>query len=112
MAESNTAATIKPKPKPKRDRSPSFPFIPLKTAIERLEAFEKHFGRHPTPANRAGAAWGMKEQSSQADQTMAALRSYGLVTYDGMGPKRTVSISEEGRKYLRAQQEGVKEAVR
>ncbi len=109
MAE--TAVAPSP-PKQKRDRSPSFPFIPLKTAIERLEAFEKHFGRHPTPANRAGAAWVMKDQSSQADQTLAALRSFGLVIYDGMGPKRTVSISEDGRRYIRAQQEEIKDAVR
>src|SRR5260370_1104396 len=94
-----------PPPKSKRDRSPSFPFISLKTAIDRLEAFDKHFGRHPTPADRTGAAWGMKEQSSQGDQTLAALRSYGLVLYDGTGPKRLVSISEDGRKYLRAQQD-------
>ena len=62
MADTATQAP----PKAKKDRSPSFPFIPLKLAIERLEAFEKHFGRHPTPANRVGAAWGLKEQSSQA----------------------------------------------
>ena len=39
-----------------RDRSPSYPFIPLKTAIERLEAFEKYFGRHPAPFKKAGLA--------------------------------------------------------
>jgi hypothetical protein len=99
-------------PKAKRDRSPSFPFIPLKVAIERLEALDKHFGRHPTPADHVGAAWGMKEQSSQTDQTLAALRSFGLIQYEGIGPKRVVTISEDGRRYLRAQQESVKEAIR
>ncbi len=99
-------------PRGKRDRSPSFPFIPLKTAIERLEAMEKHFGRHPTPTDHVGSAWGMKGQSSQADQTLAALRSYGLVEYEGIGAKRVVTISEDARKYLRAQQELIKEAIR
>lgn len=99
-------------PKAKRDRSPSFPFIPLKTAIERLEALDGHFGRHPTPADHVGAAWGLKGQSSQADQTLAALRSFGLIQYEGIGPKRVVTISDEGRRYLRAQQESVKEAIR
>ena len=66
-----------------RDRSPSFPFIPLSTAIERLEAFEKTFGRHPTPKIKAGIAWGMKEGGSQANQTLAALKAFGLLESDG-----------------------------
>jgi hypothetical protein len=107
MAEKPPAAATKAK----KDRSPSFPFIALQTAVERLEAFDKHFGRHPTPANRVGAAWGMKDQSSQADQTLAALRSFGFATYDGVGPKRMVLVSPEGRTYLRAQQDSVKTAA-
>lgn len=97
--------------KGKKDRSPSFPFIPLQTAIERMTAFEGKFGRHPTPANKVGLAWDMKERSSQADQTLAALRSFGLVVYKGNGPAREVSLSEEGRNYLRAQQDTIKEAI-
>ena len=107
MAEMKDA----PPKKPKKDRSPSFPFIPLQTAVERLEAFEKKFGRHATPAKKAGLAWGMKEQSSQADQTLAALRSFGLIDYQGVGSAREITISEEGRKYLRAQQDSVKVSV-
>ncbi len=95
----------------KGQRSPSFPFIPLQTAIERMAAFEAKFGRHPTPANKVGMAWDMKDQSSQADQTLAALRSFGLVVYNGNGPLREVSLSDEGRNYLRAQQESVKEGI-
>lgn len=97
--------------KGKKDRSPSFPFIPLGTAVQRLEAFESYFGRHPTPARKAGLAWGFKEGSSAADQTLAALRSYGLIVYKGIGSNREVSISEEGRTYLRAQQESVRSAT-
>jgi hypothetical protein len=98
-------------PDTKKDRSPSFPFIPLKTAVERLGAFEKLFGRHPIPAAKAGLAWGMKEKSSQADQTLAALRSFGLVKYEGMGLARMASLTDEGRTYLRAQQDTVKKQV-
>src|ERR1700730_7280198 len=107
MAEASQAQA----PKGTKDRSPSFPFIPLKTAIERLEAFEKKFGRHPTPAAKAGLAWGMKEKSSQGDQTLAALKSFGLVKYDGMGASRHVSLTDEGRNYLRAQQDKVKKEI-
>src|SRR5258705_10293379 len=96
---------------PKKDRSPSFPFIPLQTAIERLTTFEPKFGRHATPANKAGLAWGIKAGRSHADQTLAALKSFGLVLYKGTGPARDVMLSEDGRNYLRVQQEGVKDLI-
>ncbi|MFL9499447.1 hypothetical protein ACJMQP_05245 [Rhodopseudomonas palustris] len=107
MADAASAPALKGS----KDRSPSFPFIPLKTAIDRLEQFEAKFGRHPAPAAKAGLAWGMKEKSSQADQTLAALKSFGLVKYDGMGVSRHASLTDEGRNYLRAQQESSKQAI-
>jgi hypothetical protein len=107
MAEAPTATA----PKITKDRSPSFPFIPLKTAVERLEAFDKKFGRHPVPASKAALAWDMKEKSSQGDQTLAALKSFGLIKYDGMGAARHVSLTDEGRNYLRAQQDSLKKEI-
>ncbi len=98
-------------PKAPRDRSPSFPFIPLKMAIERLQAFEAYFGRHPTPTGKAGLAWKMKEKSSQADQTLAALRSFGLIRYTGSGTDRHASLTDDGRNYLRTQQESVRHQI-
>lgn len=98
-------------PKTTKDRSPSFPFIPLKTAVERLEAFDKKFGRHPVPASKAALAWDMKEKSSQGDQTLAALKSFGLIKYDGMGAARHASLTDEGRNYLRAQQDSVRKEI-
>jgi len=97
--------------KPKRDRSPSFPFISLRTAIIRLGAFEEYFKRHPAPAKKAGLAWGMKGDSSQAGQTLAALKSFGLVDYQGSGQELQATLSEAGRTYLRAQQDSVKHEI-
>ncbi len=94
-----------------KDRSPSFPFIPLQTAVERLLAFEQMFGRHDTPAIKAGKAWGMKDGSSQAFQTTAALKAFGFVDYRGSGPTRPTFITEEGRVLLRAQQDSIKREV-
>ena len=94
-----------------RERSPSFPFIPLKMAIDRLKEFEEKFGRSPPPANRVYLAWGFKGDTSQAQQTLAALKSFGLVSYEGSGPARLVVFSEDGRNYLRAQQESVKRDI-
>ena len=65
--------------KSKRDRSPAFPAIPLGDAVDKLAAFEKKFGRHPAPYDKAGMAWGLK----QAGDYVAALRYYGFVEYAG-----------------------------
>jgi hypothetical protein len=97
--------------KTQRDRSPGFPFIPLQTAIDRLIALEAMFGRHPAPANKVGLAWKMKPDSSQAGQTLAALKSFGLVDYQGASTDRVAVITEDGRTYLRAQQDSVKREV-
>lgn len=94
-----------------KDRSPPFPFIPLKTAVDRLAAFEAYFQRHSPPANKVGLAWKMKAASSQAFQTLAALKAFGLLDYQGSGPERLVSISNDGRTLLRAQQDSIKQEV-
>lgn len=94
-----------------KDRSPSFPFITLEEAIKRLYAFEQTFGRHPAPAAKTGLAWGMKENSSQAFQTLAALKAFGLVRYEGSAAERKASLSDDARTYLRAQQENIKRDV-
>lgn len=103
--EKNTAAAVD---KAVRDRSPSFPFIPLPVAIDRLEKFESKFGRHPTPVDKTGFAWGMKEKSSQAYQTLAAMKSFGLIDYKGAGKSRVALLTNDGRNYLRAHQDSVK----
>lgn len=97
-----------PTDKAPRERSPSFPFIPLETALNRLAEFESTFARQEPPADRAYLAWKMKGDTSQAQQTLGALRAFGLVEYKGSGTKRPVAISVEARNYLRAQQDSVK----
>src|SRR5262252_3575496 len=90
----------------KRDRSPSFPFIPLQGAIERLVQFEEYFKRHPAPAAKVGLAWKMKENSSQALQTVAALKAFGLL--ESQRGSDEIAVAEDGRIYLRAQQESIR----
>lgn len=100
-----------PASQPGRDRSPPFPFISLKGAIDRLTAFDATFGRHPAPMDKLGLAWKMKAKSSQALQTAAALRSFGLLVYQGPSDSRVAVVSDDGRTYLRAQQDSVKSEV-
>jgi hypothetical protein len=95
----------------KRDRSPGYPFISLKTAIKRLAEFEKYFTRYPAPMDKVGLAWNMKPSSSQAAQTMSALKYFGLLRYDDSGESRVVSLTDDGRNYLRAQQDEIKQEI-
>jgi hypothetical protein len=91
----------------KRDRSPAFPQVPLGDAIDRLVAFEKHFGRHPAPLDKAGAAWGLK----QCGDILAALRYFGFLEYAGGANARQVVITDEGRNLLRTQQESTRREI-
>lgn len=100
-----------PEIKAKRDRSPSFPFISLKDSVNRLEAFDRTFGRHPAPASKSGLAWGMKEESSQAFQTLAALKAFGLIKYEGSASDRLALLTDDAKTYLRAQQDIIKSEI-
>lgn len=91
-----------------RDRSPAYPSISLKTAVDRVTSFDKYFGRHSAPMDKAGLAWGFKENSSQAFSTLAALKNFGMIEY---GDSRTADLSTDGRDYLRAQQAGLKQEI-
>ncbi|MDI3384113.1 hypothetical protein ACFPPF_01000 [Xenophilus aerolatus] len=61
--------------------------------------------------DKLGIAWGMNPKSSQALQTAAALKAFGLVDYTGTSKERGVALSEDGRNYLRAQQDSIKTEI-
>lgn len=106
-AEDKTPAA----PKAQRDRSPAYPFIPLKTALDRVAAFDLKFGRHGSPLDKAGLAWGYKGDSSQAAQTLSALKYFGLVEYAGPTNERVVNLTNDARNYMRAQQASAKAEI-
>ena len=93
-----------------QDRSPSYPLVSLETALKRLTAFEAHFKRSTPRPEKVRDAWGIKAKA-YADRTLAALRYFGLINYKGFGKERLIVVSDEGRKYLRAQQVETKRAV-
>jgi hypothetical protein len=93
-----------------RDRSPAYPIIPVEMALQRLTEFDTHFKRSPARSQKVGDAWGIKAKA-YADRTAAALRYFGLLEYQGTGKNRNIVVSENGRKYLRAQQEETKREV-
>jgi hypothetical protein len=93
-----------------RDRSPAFPVLPLKEALERLVQFDDHFKRTAARPEKVGEAWGIGTPAYAA-RIAAALRYYGLLDYQSQSGARAIVVSDEGRKYLRAQQDSVKKEV-
>ena len=53
----------------------------------------------------------MKPNSSQAAQTIAALKAFGLLETQRGDVGRALVISNDGRTYLRAQQDSIKQDV-
>lgn len=93
-----------------RDRSPAFPVVALEAALGKLTEFEAHYKRTPARPEKIGEAWDIKTKA-YADRIAAALRYFGLLEYQGSGKDRSIVISENGRKYLRAQQDELKHEI-
>jgi hypothetical protein len=93
-----------------RDRSPSYPIVPLEIALTRLAEFDAHFKRSTARPEKVGDAWKIKTKT-YADRMAAALKYFGLLEYQGVGQARQVVVSEEGRKYLRTQEEETKREI-
>jgi len=81
-----------------QERSPNYPYIPLEKAIERARLFlkEEKNPKAVVPPHIAVKHWGYSEKSSGGKQTLAALRSFGLMEKVGDG----VRLSERARKFL------------
>lgn len=63
-------------------RSPSFPFIGLREALDRARAFYEAEQRNAARPETAAAHWGYSPKSSGGKQTIAALRAFGLLEGD------------------------------
>jgi hypothetical protein len=64
-------------------RSPSFPFISLREAIERARLLYDAVRRSPASVEAAVETWGYSSKSSGGKQTIAALRAFGLLEGEG-----------------------------
>ena len=77
-----------------RTRSPAYPSIDLRTAVERAGVLWREEGRHPTAVNVAMTHWGYKAESSTGFQTVAALKKFNLVESEGgTGEDRLIKLS-------------------
>ena len=76
-----------------RTRSPSYPYLDLPTALEKVTVLWNVEGRHPAAVSVAMQHWGYKEDSSTGYSCVAALKKFGLVDHDGMGETRQIRLS-------------------
>lgn len=97
--------------KARKERSPSFPFISLRKAVDRLremaDAHKKNQARLPI----VGSTWGYAAKSSGLLQTVAALKAYGLIDDIGAGADRKIQITDLGWKILHDERDGARDAA-
>lgn len=79
---------------PKRVRSPNFPFIDLKTAINRAQQFYARERRNAANVLVAGKHWGYGSRSSTIQQIVAALVAFGLLQDSGSRESRMVQLTD------------------
>lgn len=95
-----------------KDRSPSFPYIGLSKAFERVEqlyGYAKRFDSRIADASKP--AWNMGHKSSSTLQTVAALLAYGLIEDSGSGDNRKIKVSDLAYRALVDQRAGATEAA-
>jgi hypothetical protein len=95
----------------KKERSPSFPFISLPKSIDRARAFAEAHRRNPARLQAVSDTWGYAPSSSGLQQTIAALKSYGLLEDLGRGADRKVQLTELGWRILQDARPGAKESA-
>jgi hypothetical protein len=84
----------------KRPRSPGYPALDLKAALDRARLLYKAEGRNRAPVNTILDHWGYKAGSGAGMVAIAALKKFGLVTDDGSGASRKAKLSEEALRIL------------
>lgn len=77
-----------------KERSPNFPYITLESALGRARDFYAREKRSAAPFEVAAEHWGLRVSSSSALQTVAALKSYGLMVDEGRGPGKKVRLTD------------------
>lgn len=84
-----------------RTRSPNYPLIDLKRALDLARKIYAAASRHPMPAlSVVSEVWGTSPTSSGGKQAMAALKAFGLIETDGEGAHRKVRVSDDAAKIL------------
>lgn len=78
----------------KRVRSPGYPGLNLKVAIEKAHDFYKAEGRNTAAQAISVEHWGYSKKSGSGLKAVAALKSFGLIEVEGSGAGRRIKLSE------------------
>lgn len=90
-----------------------FPFINLTKALERAKAiYENDKGGKGLKMPVAFSAWGYSDKSSGGFQTVAALKSYGILADEGSKDDRSVRLTNDARQYFQTEIEEDKARLR
>lgn len=84
-----------PDPQKLKSRSPNYPSIPLREAIERAKLLYEVAKRHAVGRPVVVKAWGYSLKSSAGLQTIAALRAFGLLDVEGRGDNAQYKLTTE-----------------
>jgi hypothetical protein len=95
----------------KRERSPAFPFISLRKAVERAQALYENHRREPARLAAIGPSWDYSPKSSGLIQTVAALKQFGLIEDLGSGEDRKVVLTKLGQTIVADQRPGARETA-
>jgi len=94
---------IKPAEEAKRarqGRSPAYPGIDLKEALEKARKLNETEGKYAVPMPSAFTAWGYGAKSSGGRETRAALGYFGLLTVEGNTESGKVKLTEKALRVL------------
>ncbi len=91
---SDTDKTTEAK-RPKQGRSPAYPGVPLKAALEKAKAQYETEGKYAIPMTSAFASWGYGAKSSGGREVRAAMRYFGLITIEGDGETGKIKLTDD-----------------
>lgn len=101
----------KPGIKGQRQRSPSYPYVSLPVAIDRLRAFYAVNKRYEALIADSAQPWNMKATSSSVLRNVAALVAFGLLEESGSAETRKIRVSDAGWKILHEERQEQKDRL-
>lgn len=86
-------AEAKPIAKKKRARSPGYPGVDLRQALELTGTVYEQARHHPIATEAVFQAWGLKPKTGQSVTTIAALKKFGLLEPLGSGKVKVTDLA-------------------
>lgn len=100
--DSATPSSVAPR---RAGRSPSYPGIDLELAVRRAGELWKHEHHYPAAVETILGHWGYGAKSGGGFAAVAALKSFGLLEYEGSGAERKAWLSTLAQDILTAENE-------